>query len=114
MFFVTIIGGNIPILVPMIASSVSFPLPSEVVLSFEASMPYPGNDDQEMNRVKTILSINAIPFQVNHSNAEIFQWSLALVLFSCYTISGILYLLLTVMLMSKNKHTEQKLNEDRK
>eukprot|EP00600_Ochromonadales_sp_CCMP1393_P015091 CAMPEP_0174998818 /NCGR_PEP_ID=MMETSP0005-20121125/1711_1 /TAXON_ID=420556 /ORGANISM="Ochromonas sp., Strain CCMP1393" /LENGTH=750 /DNA_ID=CAMNT_0016253479 /DNA_START=331 /DNA_END=2583 /DNA_ORIENTATION=+ len=80
MFIITIIGGNIPVLIPFVASLVGYG--ASVDISFEAAALY--TPDQDGSVYET--------FTVEHRDPRQLQYSLLWVLCVCYGLSGVLYL----------------------
>ncbi|KAJ1437759.1 major facilitator superfamily domain-containing protein [Ochromonadaceae sp. CCMP2298] len=79
MFIITIIGGNVPVLIPFVAGVVGG---REVQVDFEASSQYAPQQEP-----------SPATYSVSHRDPKELQVSLMVVLGACYGLSGLLYLL---------------------
>lgn len=80
MLSIVTIGGNFPLLVPIVEKAVGYD--SFVNIQFEASSPYNGNSESTIET-----------FDVPSFDARKFQFSMLYSLIGCYCVSGCLYIL---------------------
>lgn len=80
MLIITIIGGNSPLLIPLIEEFVGYD--AQVIVQFQATAPYTGNPDP----ITTT-------FNILNNDANKLQYSMMYALIGCYSLSGLLYIL---------------------
>jgi hypothetical protein len=92
MLVITLIGGNLPLLVPVLLSRVGFDAPATV--HFQAAPMY-------SSAAGVVLSADTVAFSVENSDARQLQFSMMYLLGITYGLSGLLYIACYFMMKRK-------------
>ena len=108
MLIITLIGGNSPLLIPFVQSTLSY---DDVTVSFSAQSLYNTTTGKPLPSLVSDLyphcdSLSLVPttetFNVLNNNADLLLYSCLYSLIGCYALSGLLFLL-SYLVMIRNK-----------
>jgi hypothetical protein len=99
MLIITVIGGNAPLLLPVIKEGIGYT--NDVTLSFSAYGMY----NASMIASGTLLPDTDTTMSATHEDAYRFQYAMLASLVGCYLSAGVLYIVSYYMLMQEHQTT---------